>query len=133
MGQESIPLRPILLDTDVLVDFFRGHSKAVAFAHTHSARIILSSVVVAELYAGVRGDAEESVLDDFVSVFRVLPVDAEIAKAGGLYRRDYGKSHGVGLADSLLAATAETENAQLKTLNTKHYPMLGNLKPAYKK
>jgi len=51
--------RPILLDTDVHVDFFRGNGKAGAFVKTHSARIILSSIVVAELYAGVKGDAEQ--------------------------------------------------------------------------
>jgi predicted nucleic acid-binding protein len=122
-----------LLDTDVLVDFFRGHSKAVAFVNANSPQIILSSIVVAELYAGVKGDAEQVALDDFISLFRVVPVSAEIAKTGGLYRRDYGKSHGIGLADAILAATAEAENAQLKSLNTKHYPMLKGLKPAYKK
>ena len=123
----------ILLDTDVLVDFFRGHSKAVAFVNAHSDQIILSSIVVAELYAGVKGDAEQVALEDFVSLFRVVPVDAEVAKTGGLHKRDYGKSHGVGLADAILAATAAAENAELKTLNTKHYPMLKGLRPAYKK
>ena len=123
----------ILLDTDVLVDFLRGHIKAAAFVNTHAARIILSSIVVAELCAGVKGDAEQAVLDDFVSLFRVVPVSTKIAKAGGLYKRDYGKSHGVGLADAILAATAEAEEAELKTLNRKHYPMLKGLRPAYKK
>ena len=133
MGQELIMAGSILLDTDVLVDFFRGHSKAVAFVNAHSDRIILSSIVVAELYAGVKGDAEQAALENFVSLFRVVPVSVEIAKAGGLYKRDCGKSHGVGLADAILAATAEAENAELKTLNTKHYPMLRGLRPAYKK
>jgi len=133
MGQELIMAGSILLDTDVLVDFFRGYSKAVAFVNAHSDRIILSSIVVAELYAGVKGDAEQAALENFVSLFRVVPVSVEIAKAGGLYKRDYGKSHGVGLADTILAATSESENAELKTLNTKHYPMLKGLKPAYKK
>jgi predicted nucleic acid-binding protein len=133
MGQEIIMAGFILLDTDVLVDFFRGYSKAVAFVNAHSSRIVLSSIVVAELYAGVKRDAEQAVLDNFVSLFRVVPVSAAIAKSGGLYKRDFGKSHGVGLADAILAATAEAENAQLKTLNTKHYPMLKGLRPAYKK
>jgi len=122
-----------LLDTDVLVDFFRGYSKAVTFVNVNAARIILSSIVVAELYAGVKGDAEQATLENFVSLFRVVPVSADIAKVGGLYKRDYGKSHGVGLADAILAATAEAENAELKTLNTRHYPMLKSLRPAYKK
>jgi hypothetical protein len=125
--------RPILLDTDVVVDFFRGYGKAVAFIKTYNTRIILSAIVVAELYAGVKGDAEQAVLKDFISLFRVVPVNAEIGRVGGLYKRDYGKSHGVGLADAILAATAEAENAELKTLNTKHYPMLKDLKPAYNK
>jgi hypothetical protein len=125
--------RSILLDTDVLIDYFRGHGKAVAFVNAHSARIILSSIVVAELYAGVQGDAEQTVLDNFVSLFRVVAVSPEIAKIGGLHKRDYGKSHGVGLADAILAATAEAENAELKTLSTKHYPMQKGLRQAYKK
>jgi predicted nucleic acid-binding protein len=134
MGQELMMAGSILLlDTDVLVDFLRGHSEAVAFVNAHSARIILSSIVVAELYAGVRGDREQAVLEALVSLFRVVPVSGEIAKTGGLYKRDYGKSHGVGLADAILAATAESENAELKTLNTKHYPMLQGLRPAYTK
>ena len=133
MGQELIMAELILLDTDVLVDFFRGHSKAVAFVNAHSTRIILSSIVVAELHAGVKADAEQAALENFVSLFRIVPVSAKIAQAGGLYKRDYGKSHGVGLADAILAATAEAENAELKTLNTKHYPMLKGLRPAYKK
>jgi len=125
--------RPIILDTDVLIDFFRGHEKAVAFINAYKDRIILSSIVVAELYAGVKGHEEEADLQDFVSLFRVVPVTAEIAKAAGLYKRDYSKSHGIGIADAVLAATAETENAELKTLNIKHYPMLKRLKPAYNK
>jgi predicted nucleic acid-binding protein len=133
MGQELIMAESFLLDTDVLVDFLRGYTKAVAFVNAQSSRIILSSIVVAELYAGVKGDEEQAALDNFVSLFRIVPVGADIAKAGGLYKRDYGKSHGVGLADAILAATAETENAVLKTLNTKHYPMLQGLRPAYKK
>jgi predicted nucleic acid-binding protein len=123
----------ILVDTDVLIDFLRGNDKAITFIDEFSPNIILSPIVVAELYAGVKGTHELSVLDNFVSLFRVVPIDSEIAKAGGLYKRDFGKSHGVGLADAILAATAEKENAQLKTLNVEHYPMIRGLKTAYKK
>jgi predicted nucleic acid-binding protein len=133
MGQGLTMAASILIDTDVLVDYFRGYIKSVTFINTYSSRIILSSIVVAELYAGVKGDEEQTVLENFVSLFRVMPVTTEIAKAGGFYKRDYGKSHGVGLADAIIAATAEAEKAELKTLNIKHYPMIKGLKPAYKK
>lgn len=124
---------PFLLDTDVLVDFLRGCSQGVIFVNAHADRIILSSIVVAELYAGVKGDDEQTALDQFVSLFRIVPVTTEIAKIGGLYKRQYGGSHGVGLADAIVAASAKVENASLKTLNLKHYPMLEGLVPAYSK
>ncbi len=123
----------ILVDTDVMVDFLRGHPKAVALVQAQSSRIILSSIVAAELYAGVRGDEELSTLDRLIYLFRVVPVSPDLARAAGLYKKDYAKSHDIGLADAIIAATAQAENADLKTLNTKHYPMLKGLKPAYTK
>lgn len=125
--------KPILLDTDVMVDFLRGHAQAVAFVKAHSERIILSSIVIAELYAGVREDQEQAILDELVKIFRVVPVTVELAKAAGIHKRDFGKSHGVGLADAILAATAQSEGAELKTLNVKHYPMMRGLKAPYEK
>jgi predicted nucleic acid-binding protein len=133
MGQEIVMPRSILPDTDVLVDFFRGYDKAVTFVTKNYSRIILSSIAVAELYGGVKGEEEQTVLENFISLFPVIPVTAAIAKVGGLYKRDYGKSHGVGIADAILAATAEAENAELKTLNIKHFPMIEGLKAPYKK
>ena len=124
---------PVLIDTDIMVDFLRGHPKAVALVQTLSNRIVLSSIVVAELYAGVRGSDELDILDSLVSLFRVIPVSSTLARKGGLYKKDYGKSHGVGLADAIIAATADAENAELKTLNTKHYPMIKGLNPPYTK
>jgi predicted nucleic acid-binding protein len=131
MGPQQIMMGDVLLDTDILIDFLRGNNKAEAFISARADRIILSAIVVAELYAGVKGRAEREALDALVSLFRIVPVDVEIAKSGGLYQRDYGKSHGVGLADAILAATAEAWKAELKTLNIKHYPMLKGLRPAY--
>ena len=123
----------VLVDTDILIDFLRGYNKAIAFVDKFSSQIILSPIVIAELYAGVKGNDELTILDNFICLFHVVPFTAEIARLGGLYKRDFGKSHGVGLADAILAATAEIERAELKTLNIKHYPMLKTLKPAYKK
>lgn len=122
-----------LIDTDVLIDFFRGNDAAKALIASHSQQIILSSIVVAELYAGVRGQQEQSALENFFSLFPISPVTSEIAKIGGLLKREFGKSHGIGLADAVIAATCEIENASLLTLNTKHYPMIRDLKPAYQK
>ena len=61
-------------------------SKAVAFVNAHSTRIILSSIGVAELYAGVKGDAEQAVLENFIALFRLVPVFRLSTRAGSELR-----------------------------------------------
>lgn len=70
-------------------------------------------------------------LDEFLLTFEVLPITAEIGRQGGLWRRKYQPSHGVGLADVLIAATAALNQARLVTFNRKHYPMLENIEVPY--
>ena len=126
----------VLVDTDVLIDVLRGYRPAVSFVRDYSERIILSAIVVAELYAGVRGekdDAEQIALENLLALFRVVPVRGDIARLGGLYSRDYGPSHGIDLPDALVAATAFLEGAELKTLNVKHFPMFEGIEPPYRK
>ena len=55
-----------------------------------------------------------------------------IAERGGLFRRDYGRSHGVGAIDAVIAATALGRGAALVTRNAKHFPMVGDLVVPYR-
>ena len=103
------------------------------FVRKNTSRAILSSIVVAELYASVKGDDELNTLDKFLGLFRIVSVTPELARAGGLYKMKYGRSHSVGLGNAIIAATVDLEGAELKTLNVKHYPMIARLRPAYKK
>jgi predicted nucleic acid-binding protein len=121
-----------LIDTDVLVDFLRGFPVAIEYIKTHSEDIIISAISVAELYAGVK-DSEREQLDALISLFEVIPITQEIAVTGGLLKQQYFKSHGVGLADAIIAATSISINATLKTLNIRHFPMLKGLKAPYSK
>ncbi|MBW2608074.1 MAG: type II toxin-antitoxin system VapC family toxin [Deltaproteobacteria bacterium] len=121
----------LLIDTDIIIDFLRGFDIAVRYIKSHSEEIVLSVITVAELYAGVKGNDEHKELDDFIDLFPILQITTEVARNGGLYKREYFKSHGVGLADGLIAASAEFHDAVLKTLNIKHYPMIKGLKPPY--
>lgn len=123
----------LLLDTDVLIDYLRARPEAVTYLENLSAPLLISAVTVAELYAGVHDGAERVKLDAFINAFEIVPVEREIAVKGGLYRRDYVKSHNTGLADALIAASAELRQATLVTLNKKHFPMLANLVIPYQK
>ena len=124
---------PLLIDTDVLIDYLRDQAEAVSYLDNLTEQMLTSAVNVAELYAGVREGAERIALESFVHAFEVVPIDDQVAVKGGLYRRDYAKSHNIGLADALIAATAEMKQAQLVTLNKKHFPMLRDVIVPYQK
>ena len=115
------------------IDLLRGRAEAVAFLQGLSDPPLVSAVTVAELYAGVRDGAERTALDGLIATVNVIPLDAAMAARGGLIRRDYAKSHGVGIADALIAATAEASGAMLVTLNRKHFSMLASVHVPYQK
>src|SRR5947208_10167387 len=116
-----------LLDTDVSIDYLRGRSEAARLIAELGDRPIISCITVAELYSGVREGKEVSDLESFLRASVVAEVDEQIARLAGLYRRDFGRSHGVGLADAVIAATAAKWGAILVTLNAKHFPMVTNI------
>ena len=114
---------PAILDTDVIVEYLRGSDEAAHFVESLKEDLLVSAITVAELWAGIKGNEEAQALDRFLLAFRVVVVDEEVGKQGGLLRQQYGPSHGTGLADALVAASAMKEQATLITFNTKHYPM----------
>lgn len=128
----SAPPR-LVVDTDVLIDYLRDHPLAVAFLEGTQQPLCTSVITVAELYAGVRDGEERQRLDAFVAAFEVLALDLQPARRAGLWRRQYGPSHGTGLADALIAASAEAAGATLVTLNRRHFPMLAEVLVPYAK
>ena len=113
----------MLLDTDVLVEYLRGRKEAVEYLEGLASDLYVSVISIAELFAGVRGDEEERWLRQFLLAFDAVPVTEKVARMRGLYRRDYGPSHGTGLADALIAATTLESGAKLASFNRRHYPM----------
>ena len=114
----------LLIDTDVLIDYLRGRDRAVEYLEDLHADLYVSVISVAELFVGVRGEEEEASLKQFLLTFNVLPVTQKVAQLGGLYRREYRASHGTGIADALIAATAEDSGAGLVSFNRRHFPMV---------
>jgi len=122
------------LDTTVAVDYLRGRPPAVELVEGLIERaevIVASEVVRFELLAGVREHAR-SRLELFCSVLSWVPVDEEVARAGGELARRYRAAFaGIDDPDYLIAATTLLLDAELLTTNVKHFPMLEDLSPAY--
>lgn len=132
MGDPN-PTALLVVDTDVLIDYLRDQAEAVAFLEGCVQPLALSVVSVAELYVGVRDGEERRRLDAFAAAFEVLPLEREAAVQAGLWRRQYGPSHGTGLADALIAASVAAAGATLATLNRRHFPMLAEVLVPYAK
>ena len=93
---------------------------------------MVSVITIAELRAGMRVGEERALETLFAALIKV-PVDELIARHAGDLRRKFGPSHGTGLADALIAASAIRHKARLITLNVKHYPMMDDLPTPYLK
>jgi predicted nucleic acid-binding protein len=123
-------MKKLLFDTDVLIEYLRGKAEAKAYIDTKQDVIYMSAITMAELYAGVREGEEYKKLGIFIKTFEVINLNKNIAKTGGLFRNKYKPSHGAGLADALIAATAKEISAQVVTFNIKHFPMFSDaIKP----
>jgi len=117
-------MRPVLVDTDVLINFLRGKLQAKEFLLTqlsNSVPILCSVITVAEIFAGMRPHELEktgALLDNL----EIIPVTRDIAEKAGHYKQSI-KSHSLELDDCFIAATAHIHKAALATGNIKHYPM----------
>jgi predicted nucleic acid-binding protein len=123
----------ILADTDVLIAHLRGVERARAWLREAriAGPIAISVVSVTEVTGGMRS-AERREVWSLLSSLRGEPVTDIIARRGGELMRRYRRSHtGIGLADYLIAATAEMRGLALATLNVRHFPMFADLQPPF--
>ena len=119
------------VDTNILIDSLRGKPEAVHFLGASDATFSISAVSIAELYAGLRNARELDQLQQFLISFTVHPVNEKIAALAGKYLNQYAKSHHLGIADAIIAATASVSGEQLATLNVKDFPMLTDVVRPY--
>lgn len=123
----------MLVDTDIWIDYLRGQPQAREWIERHVDNLFISAVSVAELYQGVRDGKEKTKLSKTLSVTTVLPLTEEIAQTAGLYRRDFRSSTGCGLADCMIAATANHHALEMATLNARHFKMIERVVTPYEK
>jgi predicted nucleic acid-binding protein len=115
----------------VITNHLRDRAEAVELVRRADDRPAVSAVTAAALFAGARSAAEEHRIDDLLYQLLVDDVDLDIARLGGAYRRRYGPSHGVLIADALIAATAAVHSAHLVTRNARRFPMLDGVLVPY--
>lgn len=123
----------IVVDTDILIAHLRGSEPARSWLSKRrlAGPLSVSVVSIAELTGGMRSTERREVWR-LLSILRAEPVTEPVGRRAGELMRGYRSSHhGIGIADYLIAATAELRGAELATLNVRHFPMFPDLAPPF--
>ena len=125
----SADLPPGLIDTDILIDAERGVRDGVAFvvAQRSAGGPRLSVVSAMELLVGCRDSIELGHVRQFLEHAVVEPIVASISRRAMDAIGSYTLSHGLLIADALIAATALELDMPLYSKNTRHFQMIPGL------
>jgi predicted nucleic acid-binding protein len=118
-------LTGILLDSDVIIEILRGNARIAGEMRRlrdEGVPTYCTAISWAEIYAGLR-PGEETATEAFFQARGEVAIDAVTGRRAGAYLLRYVRSHGVAIADALIAAAAATTGLRLWTLNRRHYPM----------
>jgi len=121
----------IVVDTDVIIDFFRDISPAVnVFAELiSSGKAALTSISVFELYAGMEGAKRLRQIETLVQEITVLPLNViEAAMGGRIYTQLKSRGKLIGTHDILIAAICIANDLPLYTKNIAHFSEIKDIR-----
>ena len=116
----------MIIDTCILINHFRGDVSTTQFLIENSGKMKICAVTDMEVSQGIRNKAELRAYEKPLQELRIQIVDLneEISVKARLWVRTYGLSHGLYLADALIAATASVQGHQLISFNIKNFQCL---------
>ena len=120
---------PTLIDTDILIDAGRGVAEAIdCLIHLQSVSSLATSVISEmELIVGCRNNAEMQAVEAFLKAFQIIRVNESMSHKAVELLKTYRLSHGLLIADSIIAAAALTLNWELITKNQRDYRFIAGL------
>jgi predicted nucleic acid-binding protein len=120
----------ILIDSDILIDVGRNIKTAIARLEEErkTSMTAISSVTQMELIVGCRNKTELKHLDVFLEDFEIINLNYEMNNLAIDLLKEYRLSHGLLIADCLIAATSIALNIPLLTKNQKDFKFIQNLK-----
>ena len=119
---ETLINEPVLLDTDVLIDYLNGKDHARQQILAISAdRCLLSDITVMELYAGSIDKKEYQAFEKNLRDFTVIHLSSMTSMEAMKLVKEYCLSHSVDVPDMLNAALSLEYGLTLFTYNIKDY------------
>jgi predicted nucleic acid-binding protein len=118
----------MMFDSDVLIWFLRGDVGAAKLIEAERTRVA-SIISMMELIQGSRSRTELAVIRRFFKEqqFDVLPIDEPASYLAASLIESHAQSHGLQIADALIAATALDHGEVLATANVRHFRVIEGL------
>jgi len=120
----------VLLDTSVLIDFFRKKDKSKTFLFKLGSDYLsfaVSSITLFEIYTGAH-ESQIELWDIFFKDVRVIPLDIHIAMLSAKIDLQLKRSNKrIDKADLFIAATAIYSDLPCATSNKKHFERIDDL------
>ncbi len=115
------------LDTDIMIDLQREVPAAVAWFTALPALPAVSGFAAMELFNGCENSADRRKVEKFLRPFTILwPSEATMQQTLSTFT-PLRLAHGVGMIDSLIAATALQHGQTLTTFNVRHFRAIPGL------
>jgi len=119
----------IFIDTDILIDAGLDVQQTVACLkrHEQQAQLAVSIITKMELVVGCRNKNELRDIEKFLQRFEIFAVNEAVSKKADELLINYRLSHGLLIADSLIAATAIIWDCPLVSKNQRDYRFITEL------
>ncbi len=117
----------VIFDTDIFVWHFRGLTEATDLLNQEE--IAISIITYMELLQGARNKRESQIIRRLLHDLDVsiLQLSEDIGNLAVNYIENYALSHGIRVADALIAATAVEFGLPFISSNAKHFRVIPEL------
>jgi predicted nucleic acid-binding protein len=123
----------IICDTDVLIDYFdKNNSRNASIATLLETvigldNVIISSITKMELLFGATNKSDLNLINKKLGRFSIILINERINLTAISLIQEYKLSHGLAMADALIAATALETKLNLFTYNVKDFKFITDL------
>ncbi|RJQ28238.1 MAG: type II toxin-antitoxin system VapC family toxin [Peptococcaceae bacterium] len=125
-------VKPILIDTDVIINHLRGQVQETAFLKRimieEEFQGLYSAVTEVELFAAEKvNEAQVNDIKSILDNLKRIELTSAIAQMAGNFLGRFRKSHSLEMPDAIIGASVLICNASLATVNTRHYSFIPGL------
>ncbi|PYS56685.1 MAG: hypothetical protein DMF74_27960 [Acidobacteria bacterium] len=115
-----------LVDTNVFSRVFTGDKNVKEFIETLPAAVCI--VIYVECLQGSKSNREKLIVESYLARFELLGLTTDISTRTIDLIRTYSNTHGLLLADALIAATCLEHNLTLVTYNINDFQFVEGLR-----